>query len=93
MTTSKSTADLVASRTVTHGDFTDHARCTQHLKLTIDLEVAARHDRGQPPLSPTQRESVDMILHKIGRIVAGDASFQDHWDDIAGYARIANGQR
>jgi hypothetical protein len=93
MTTSKETADLVASRQVSHGDFTDHARCTQHLKLTIDLEVAARYDRGQPPLSSTQRESIDMILHKIGRIVAGDASFQDHWDDIAGYARIANGQR
>ena len=92
MTTSRDTDTLVASRQTTHGDFTDHARCTQHLKLTIDLEVAARHDRGQPPLSSTQRESVDMILHKLGRIVAGDPSFQDHWDDIAGYARIANGQ-
>lgn len=93
MTTSKDTDLLVASRTTTHGAFDDHARCTQGLKATIDIECGKRHDRGQPPLTDTQRESVDMILHKIGRIVAGDAGFQDHWDDIAGYARIANGQR
>jgi hypothetical protein len=33
-------------------------------------------------------ESLDMILHKIGRIVAGDAAFKDHWVDIAGYATL-----
>ena len=43
------------------------------------------------PLSDTQKESLEMIVHKIGRILAGDPSFQDHWDDIAGYAKIANG--
>ena len=29
-----------------------------------------------------------MIAHKIGRILAGDPSFQDHWADIAGYATL-----
>ena len=27
-----------------------------------------------------------MIAHKIGRILAGNPDFKDHWDDIAGYA-------
>ena len=29
-----------------------------------------------------------MILHKIGRIVAGDEMEPDHWLDIAGYATL-----
>lgn len=31
-----------------------------------------------------------MIAHKMGRILAGDAEFIDHWDDIEGYAHIGN---
>ena len=30
-----------------------------------------------------------MIAHKIGRLLEGDALFQDHWDDIVGYATLA----
>lgn len=33
-------------------------------------------------------ETIEMILHKIARIVAGDATFPDHWHDISGYADI-----
>ena len=29
-----------------------------------------------------------MILHKIGRILAGDPNHKDHWVDIAGYANL-----
>jgi len=84
------TEQLVADRGKTHGAFVDHARCAQKLKEVIMMETYARAQRKQPRLTDQQRESIDMILHKIGRIVAGDSSFQDHWDDIAGYATIAN---
>lgn len=83
---------MLSERGKTHGAFSDHARVTQDLKAVADGEHYRRHDRGQPPLTATQRESVEMICHKLGRILTGDASFQDHWDDIAGYAKIANGQ-
>jgi hypothetical protein len=82
---------LVADRKKTHGRYDDHARTTQRLKTIILNELDRRAHRGQADLSRAQLESLDMILHKIGRIIAGDASFQDHWDDIAGYAKIANG--
>ena len=82
---------LLADRRITHGSFNDHARCTQNLKAVMDNEIYRRAERGQPPLTDTQAEAVAMILHKLGRIVAGDAFFIDHWDDIAGYAEIANG--
>lgn len=40
-------------------------------------------------MSDLQREAVDMILHKIGRVLHGDPTHKDHWDDIAGYATRA----
>lgn len=83
------TEALVTERGKTHGDFADHARITQRLKDVILVEQVKRTRRGQPRLTDTQKESLDMILHKIGRIVAGEPGFPDHWDDIAGYAKIA----
>jgi hypothetical protein len=35
-----------------------------------------------------QREALDMILHKIARIVNGNPNETDHWHDIAGYATL-----
>jgi len=82
------TKDLLAERGKTHGDFTNHAKATQELKLwarDLYFETA-----GSPwdRLNKTQREALDMIFHKIGRILAGDPDFRDHWDDIAGYAKL-----
>lgn len=82
------TNELLAERGKTHGNYTDHARCTQLLKQVIDDELSMRGERGQPSLSYEQLEALDMIVHKIGRIIAGQADFRDHWDDIAGYARL-----
>lgn len=85
-----SPADLTQERGKTHGNFSDHARITRRLKHVMVEEQVLRHRRGQPPLNYQQCEALDMIAHKIGRIIAGEAGFQDHWDDIAGYAHIAN---
>ena len=84
---------ILTERKSSHGNFTDHARITQNLKRVIDEELIGRMLRQQAPLSYTQKEAVDMILHKIGRVIAGDASFDDHWIDIEGYAKIANGEK
>lgn len=81
--------DLVAERGTTHGNFSDHARITQQLKLIIKQELIQRQKRGQVPLNFQHVEALDMIMHKVGRIIAGDPAFQDHWDDIGGYAKIA----
>lgn len=84
------TAALVAERGATHGDFGDHARATQDIKQVLYREAAARRVRGQPDLLDIQKEALEMIAHKIGRILAGNADFKDHWDDIAGYAKITS---
>jgi hypothetical protein len=35
-----------------------------------------------------QAEALDMIFHKIGRILNGDPNYADSWIDIAGYAKL-----
>jgi len=80
--------EVLKERGSTHGDFTDLARCSQRLKTVVNDELSRRGSRGQPALALTQREALDMILHKIGRIIAGDPDLEDHWQDISGYAEI-----
>lgn len=75
---------MLVERAARHGDFTDHSRIAQALKRAVQRE--GRYDS----LTDMHREAIDMILHKVARIVAGDPNFHDHWDDIAGYARITS---
>lgn len=82
--TAQNTDALLEERGKTHGDFADHAAVTYAIKDAITSLGNA--DR----LSVIQREALDMIAHKIGRIVAGNPNHQDHWDDIAGYARLVS---
>lgn len=67
-----------------YGPFTGHAKVTQDLKTVIDEELRTRGK----VLAPDQREALDMICHKIGRIVNGDPDYDDSWVDIAGYAKL-----
>lgn len=67
----------------THGDFAVHALVTQRIKEIMKFS-GVRWD----VINHTQRESLEMIAHKIGRICAGNPNHIDHWDDIAGYATL-----
>lgn len=73
---------LLAARGKTHGKYSEHARITQSIKTLMELEINWEH------LNPSMREALDMIAHKIGRILAGNPHFADHWEDIAGYAKL-----
>lgn len=70
-------------RQTTHGEFSDNARVMQSLKLAV------RCEDGWIELDSVKREAIEMILHKIGRIVTGNPEEPDHWLDIEGYARLA----
>jgi len=65
-----------------YGDFAGHAKITQDLK-----EVMAR-SKNWATLSPDKKEALEMIAHKIGRILNGDPDYADNWHDIAGYATL-----
>jgi hypothetical protein len=67
-----------------YGEFIGHAEITMELKNTIALYVIARGKK----LEVDQQEALDMICHKIGRIINGDPNYADSWHDIAGYAQL-----
>lgn len=74
---------VLAERGAAYGDFTDQAALSRVLKYHV-----MEHD-GYGRLSMVQREALDMILHKISRIVNGDPNILDHWVDISGYSMLA----
>jgi hypothetical protein len=75
---------LLEERGRTHGDYEIHAAITQDLKRVIAHNVADLDRR----LDDDMAETLDMIAHKIGRIIAGNPAEPDHWRDIAGYAQL-----
>ena len=61
---------------------------TAHTIQTLKFYV--RGHEGWDRLNSAQQESLEMILHKIGRILEGNPNVEDHWDDIAGYAKLVS---
>lgn len=77
----------LAEREGQHGNFEEHATCTQKLKEVVSQCLKDFH-KDDEHLLYAQQEAIDMILHKVGRIVAGNPNIVDHWHDIAGYALL-----
>lgn len=73
---------VLNERGSTHGDFEDNGHIMQGLKTVMRAHV------GWNKLAPYQKEALEMIQHKIGRILCGDHTYFDHWRDIAGYAKL-----
>ncbi len=72
------------ARAVDYGKFIEGAEVMQMLKRVVQ---AALNNRDKV-LAHDQAEAMDMIIHKIGRIVNGNPDVVDHWLDIAGYAKL-----
>lgn len=79
----RDTVDAVlAERGSRYGRFDQHAAITQSLKGLLFQY------RPRTSLAPDQVEALEMIAHKLGRIVNGDPDYADSWVDIAGYAKL-----
>lgn len=61
-----------------------------HSQIAMMLKDFFRNLPSWHTLSYSQKEALDMIAHKIGRIVndGGDPNYADSWVDIAGYATL-----
>ena len=79
------TTKLLNERQKTHGEYSDHARVTQAI-MAVMMDKSTNWEA----LSDIQKESLHMFAHKIGRIMVGDPNINDHWDDIAGYAKLVS---
>ena len=78
--------DTLNVRGTRYGKFSGHAVISQHLKDVMQVTT------GWQKLNASQREALDMIAHKIARILNGDPNYADSWHDIAGYATLIDKQ-
>ena len=72
------------TRAQSYGKFKDGAALMQSIKRSM-AEHAAKYGK---TFADDQWEALEMIVHKIGRIVNGNPDVVDHWVDIAGYATL-----
>ena len=77
-----SVGDILSEREKRYGSFEDHAAISQELKAVLHSAPKWRL------LSSAQKESLEMIAHKIARILNGDPEYDDNWIDVAGYATL-----
>lgn len=76
------TNDLLNERGKTHGSFIVNSRVSQAIKNAL------RREETYAQLPDIHREALDFIAGKIGRIMAGQYDYDDHWEDVAGYALL-----
>lgn len=79
---------LLVEREKTHGSFERNAILSQRLKATFHENMPG-YDTATTRQT-VQLEALDMIALKLSRILSGQSNFKDHWDDIAGYAKLAS---
>lgn len=84
-----------------YGDFSGHALFTQMFKTVMEsdwesldwlLNEAKKAKLESTSRTASQHEALEMIAHKIGRILNGNADYADSWHDIAGYATLVENQ-
>jgi predicted S18 family serine protease len=70
-----------------YGPFIGHAEISRALKNVIHYYTVERKGSFQN-IDADMAEALEMIAHKIARIINGDHNYADSWVDIAGYARL-----
>lgn len=76
--------DTINYRGQNYGKFEGTAGAAQALKNAFRYQMRIR----EKYLDPDQQEALEMILHKIARIINGNPDYVDNWHDIAGYAKL-----
>lgn len=64
-----------------YGEFISHAFISQNIKF-------AMRQGGWDSLTWDMKEALEMVAHKIARILNGDPNYVDSWHDIIGYVRL-----
>lgn len=83
LTTGATIESTLAERGARYGQYPEHARITQNIKAAMVDSPKWRE------LLPHQKETLEMVAHKIGRILNGDPNYHDSWHDIVGYAKLS----
>ena len=74
--------ETLADREKSYGSYPENCKLTQDVK-----DILRAHPRWET-MSPDKKQSVEMIVYKMARIITGDHGHKDSWHDIAGFARL-----
>lgn len=74
--------ETLKQREKQYGSFLFHAKISQDLKHIMAIQP------NYAGLSAIKKEALEMIVHKIARIINGDSNLVDSWHDISGYAKL-----
>ena len=74
--------EMLEGRATRYGRFEGHAKISQALKNVMQSQL------GWQRLTDDQCEALEMVQHKIARILNGDPNYADNWIDIAGYSTL-----
>lgn len=75
---------ILDQRATQYGKFIEGAEVMQTLKQVVRSSLQKRGTA----LAFDQLEAIDMIIHKLGRVINGNPDNVDSWRDIAGYATL-----
>ena len=76
------TDQILFDREQTHGAFREVAGYSQAIKTLM------RSSRNWQRLDVAQAQALEVVADKVARILCGDPSFPDHWQDGAGYFEL-----
>lgn len=73
---------VVSERDSRHGGFDKVSRVSQDLKRVMVSSPNWCH------LSDVHKEGLEMVVHKIARVLCGDENYEDNYVDISGYSSV-----
>ena len=74
--------EMLEGRATRYGTFEGHARISQALKR------AMQNSPNWSKLTDVQKEGLEMMQHKVARMLNGDPSYLDNIVDIVGYSTL-----
>lgn len=74
--------DTLKERGARYGSFAGHAKVSQAIKQA--MATGTNWDS----LSDDKKEALEMLAHKVARILNGDPEYHDSWHDIIGYTKL-----
>lgn len=67
---------------------TEYGQFINNSAISQDLKDYLRQAPNWESLESDQKEALDMIMHKVSRLMVGNHNNIDSWHDIAGYAEL-----
>lgn len=80
--------EVLEERGKRYGDYVEHAAVSQGIKELLYNALKYNKNVDLDTLDDDIKETLEMIAHKLGRIVNGDPYYADSYIDIAGYAKL-----